>query len=146
MASGRRPVLGYHVGVKLAIAIAALGLATAHVAGALAKSERPRDIADEPFAPSPAAAPFVALGNREVTADLLWMRLTGYFGNAENTCNGVASLVEAITTRGTRRARSSSNRRSASRAHPPMPRSWPRRCAPSSASTRPPPTGSARCC
>lgn len=26
------------------------------------------------------------------------MRLTGYFGSAENTCNGVASLVEAITT------------------------------------------------
>ncbi len=78
--------------------MAGLGLATAHLAGAVAKSERPPEIADEPFAPSQAAAPFVALGYREVTADLLWMRLTGYFGGSESTANGVASLVEAITT------------------------------------------------
>jgi len=50
----------------------------------------------EPYAPSPAAAPLVSLGFREVGADLLWIRLTGYFGGPDATSDGVASLVEAI--------------------------------------------------
>lgn len=38
----------------------------------------------------------MALGFREVGADLLWIRLTGYFGGPDSTADGVASLVEAI--------------------------------------------------
>ncbi len=54
------------------------------------------DVAAEPYAPSPTSAPLVTLGFREVAADLLWIRLTGYFGGPDSTSNGVASLVEAI--------------------------------------------------
>jgi hypothetical protein len=57
----------------------------------------PQVIADEPYAPAPGTAPLVTLGYRELGADLLFLRLKGYFGGAENTANGVASLVESIT-------------------------------------------------
>lgn len=82
--------------VLVAAAIACVGLVGARIAREVAVEVRPGEIAGEPYAPSPTAAPFVVLGYREAGADLLWLRLTGYFGGQEDTANGVASLVEAI--------------------------------------------------
>jgi hypothetical protein len=85
--------------VKLAATagiVAALALAGARIAREAALARSPEVIADEPYAPTPAAAPLVALGYRELFADLLFLRLKGYFGGRENTANGVAALVEAI--------------------------------------------------
>jgi len=61
-----------------------------------AKDEAPNEGAEEPYAPSKSAAPFVSVGYRELVADLLFIRLAGYFGGTESTANGIASLVEAI--------------------------------------------------
>ena len=48
------------------------------------------------FAPSPGAAPYLALGYREAAADVLFVRLRGYFGGFENTADSIAELCEAI--------------------------------------------------
>lgn len=82
--------------VAIGLGIAAIALAGARVAREAAAAERPPAIADEPYAPSPTAAPILALGYRELAADLLWIRMTGYFGGRESTATGVAALVEAI--------------------------------------------------
>jgi hypothetical protein len=85
--------------VKLAATcalIAVLALAGARGLREAAGARAPKVIADEPYAPTPDAAPLVALGYRELFADLLFLRLKGYFGGRENTANGVAGLVEAI--------------------------------------------------
>ena len=76
--------------------IAVLALGGARYLRQAAEDEAPKVIADEPYAPTPDAAPLVALGYRELFADLLFLRLKGYFGGSESTANGVASLVEAI--------------------------------------------------
>lgn len=76
--------------------VAALTIAGARVAREAAEHEAPQVIADEPYAPAPDTAPLVTLGYRELFADLLFLRLKGYFGGRENTANGVAALVEAI--------------------------------------------------
>jgi hypothetical protein len=75
---------------------AALALAGARIARDAAEAQAPQVIADEPYAPAPDTAPIVTLGYRELFADLLFLRLKGYFGGRENTANGVAALVEAI--------------------------------------------------
>ncbi len=77
--------------------IAVLALAGARLARDAAEARAPKVIADEPYAPTPSAAPVIALGYRELFSDLLFLRLKGYFGSSENTANGVAGLVEAIT-------------------------------------------------
>jgi hypothetical protein len=85
--------------VKLAAAsalIAVLAIGGARVAREAAEGQAPQVIADEPYAPTPEAAPLVTLGYRELFADLLFLRLKGYFGGAENTANGIAGLVEAV--------------------------------------------------
>ena len=85
--------------MKLAVTsalAAALALAGARVAREAAERQAPQVIADEPYAPAPNTAPLVTLGYRELFADLLFLRLKGYFGSHENTANGVAGLVEAI--------------------------------------------------
>jgi hypothetical protein len=76
--------------------VAALAVGGARVAREAAERQAPRVIADEPYAPAPDTAPLVTLGYRELFADLLFLRLKGYFGGTENTANGVAALVEAI--------------------------------------------------
>jgi len=76
--------------------IAALALGAARIARDAAERAAPRRFADEPYAPAPATAPLVSLGYRELAADLLFLRLTGYFGGSENTTHGIAGLVEAI--------------------------------------------------
>lgn len=53
-------------------------------------------IREEPYAPSPGAAPFVSLGYRELLADLLLARVMPYFGGPDSTQEGIASLCEAI--------------------------------------------------
>jgi hypothetical protein len=77
--------------------VAALGsLVGARFAREWAKDEAPNEGAEEPYAPSKSTAPFVSIGYRELVADLLFIRLAGYFGGTESTANGIASLVEAI--------------------------------------------------
>ena len=76
--------------------IAVLALAGARFARDAAEREAPKVFADEPYAPAAGTAPLVALGYRELFADLLFLRLKGYFGGSETTANGVAALVEAI--------------------------------------------------
>jgi hypothetical protein len=80
--------------VVLAAALAAL--LGARVARGLATDDRRNDLVDTPYAPSASAAPYVSLGYRELLADLLWLRLTGYFADDRSTGDGVANLVEAI--------------------------------------------------
>lgn len=90
--AGRRDA---RLGATLAI-LAALGLGGARAAREAAEREAPQVLADEPYAPAPDTAPLVALGYREVAADLLFLRLNGYFGGSESTAGGIAGLVEAI--------------------------------------------------
>jgi hypothetical protein len=78
------------------VLLALLALGGARFARIAAEQQAPKVIADEPYAPAPEAAPLVTLGYRELFADLLFLRLKGYFGGRENTANGVAGLVEAI--------------------------------------------------
>ena len=79
-----------------AAVLAALALGGARLARMAAEHEAPRVLADEPYAPAPDSAPLVTVGYRELAADLLFLRLKGYFGGSESTANGIASLVEAI--------------------------------------------------
>ena len=82
--------------MKLAVVaglVAASGIAAARIARQAAERQAPQVIADEPYAPAPGTAPLVTLGYRELGADLLYLRLTGYFGGQENTANGIAALV-----------------------------------------------------
>ena len=79
---------------SMLIALAAIG--SARFARESAHDEAPKVISDEPYAPTPSSASMVMLGYRELGADLLFLRLRGYFGGRENTANGIASLVEAI--------------------------------------------------
>jgi hypothetical protein len=83
-------------------ALAALGAAAAALVGArvlraVADGERASwpTTYDQPYAPSPEAAPFVALGYRELLADVLWGRMLGYLGGRHDTAAGVRALVEA---------------------------------------------------
>ncbi|MEO7734605.1 MAG: hypothetical protein ABIY55_26855 [Kofleriaceae bacterium] len=76
--------------------IAVLALAGARFAREAAELEAPKTFADEPYAPAAGTAPLVTLGYRELFADLLFLRLKGYFGGSETTANGVAGLVEAV--------------------------------------------------
>lgn len=54
------------------------------------------DVLEAPYAPSPAAAPFATLGYREAAADVLFIRLTGYFGSRHAAAKAMAPLVEAV--------------------------------------------------
>ena len=82
--------------LEIALGIAAIGFVGARSARVLAKESQPADVTSAPFAPSPDAAPFISLGYREVSADVLFVRLRGYFGDYQNTGDGMASLCEAI--------------------------------------------------
>lgn len=78
------------------VAAAAALIAAAQGARAVARDLATGKTADEPYAPSPAATPFVSLGYRELTADLLVARVMPYFGGTDNTAEGVAGLCEAL--------------------------------------------------
>jgi hypothetical protein len=81
------------------IAPIALLIAVAGIGGArLARTKASASVPPEenlPFAPSPEAVPFLSLGYREVTADLFYVRLIGYFSFAPDP-DFAAALVEAI--------------------------------------------------
>jgi len=68
------------------------------VAREAAKDEPLAKVVDEPYAPSKAMAPIVTVGYRELAADLLFIRLAGYFGGDDSTATGIAGLVDAIIT------------------------------------------------
>ena len=79
--------------------IAGLGFGAARIARSHAQDIGPDDrLSEAPFAPTPGAAPFVCLGYRELCADLLFVRLLGYFGGPDNEAHAMASLAEAIAT------------------------------------------------
>ncbi|HWU87682.1 MAG TPA: hypothetical protein VN253_10430, partial [Kofleriaceae bacterium] len=78
------------------VAAAAALIAAAQGARAVARDLGPGEAIDEPYAPSPAATPFVSLGYRELAADLLVARVMPYFGGPASTAGGVAGLCEAI--------------------------------------------------
>jgi hypothetical protein len=80
----------------LTTAAAALLIAAAQGARVVAKDLEAGQAIEEPYAPSPAAAPFVSLGYRELAADLLLARVMPYLGGRENTALGIAGLCEAI--------------------------------------------------
>lgn len=82
----------------LVIGCALATLAVARIARESASDQLPVVDVATPYAPSPGTAAFVSLGYREAMADLLWVRLTGYFGGDRSTSHGVAGLVEAIIT------------------------------------------------
>jgi hypothetical protein len=78
------------------VAAALALIAAAQGARVLARDLRSGHTIDEPFAPSPAATPFVSLGYRELAADLLLARVMPYLGGSETTADGIAGLCEAI--------------------------------------------------
>src|SRR5512140_2392627 len=80
----------------LATLVAIAALAGARLAREAAANDRPPDVREAPYSPSPAAAPIVTLGYRELAADLMWVRLRGYFASNESTSDGVGAVVEAI--------------------------------------------------
>ena len=82
------------IAVVAGVATALFGAHTLRVA---ANASRGKSlIAEAPFAPSPTAAPFVALGYRELGADVFSLRLMGYFAGTGDQAAGTAGLVEAI--------------------------------------------------
>jgi len=82
--------------VAAAFAVAAIGISGARVARTAASELRVQRAANQPYAPSASAAPFVSLGYREAAADVLFVRLRGYFGDDTNVADTVAGLCEAI--------------------------------------------------
>jgi hypothetical protein len=83
------------VKIWAAVVTAAIALSTARVARSVASNMRDEDAVSEPYAPSPQVAPIVVVGYREAAADLMWIRLLGYWGG-EATAQGITALVEAI--------------------------------------------------
>jgi len=57
--------------------------------------ERWPKTAEEPFAPSPSSAPYVALGYRELAADLFYIRVKLYYSRDDRTVHGFRQLIEA---------------------------------------------------
>jgi hypothetical protein len=81
------------------LAVAALGIAAlagARGARELAVRGEAAPVEDAPYAPSAGAAPFVSIGYRELFADLMWVRLRGYFGGDASTAAGIADLAMAV--------------------------------------------------
>lgn len=80
-------------GISLLIVVAAFG--TARIAKSeLARTEK--EGAAAPYTPSPRAAPYVSLGYREAFADVMFVRLLGYFSDENSSGPAVASLAETI--------------------------------------------------
>jgi hypothetical protein len=84
------------VKVWIALGIAAAGLGAARAARISAQDSEAAISVDEPYTPSLDAAPYVSLGYREAAADILFVRLRGYFGAYRNRADRIASLCEAI--------------------------------------------------
>ncbi|HEY4177023.1 MAG TPA: hypothetical protein VGM90_09340 [Kofleriaceae bacterium] len=78
----------------IALLIAVAGLGTARYARTAASAAVPEEVA-KPFVPTPDAVPYLSLGYREMVADLLYVRLVGYFAVSPDPDSGGA-LAEAI--------------------------------------------------
>ena len=76
--------------------VAAVALTGARGAREQAKQRAVEQVSELPYAPSPSTAPIMTLGFRELAADLLFVRMAGYFGSADNDAAGIAGLAEAI--------------------------------------------------
>lgn len=92
--------LGYSSRVRFAagLALALFAFVGAHVAREAARgsSTGKQDVVEPPYTPSASVAPFVSFGYREALADLLYIRLRGYFGNYRGTTGeSIVSLGEA---------------------------------------------------
>lgn len=79
-----------------ALVIAVLALAGARVARVVANDQRPTEATAVPYAPTPDVAPFVSLGYRELTADLLYVRMVGYFAAYDSSPSDTGAVAEAI--------------------------------------------------
>jgi len=86
----------YGVRSALVAVFAVSSLTGAQLIREVARAEVAEQRAEVPYAPSPAAAPFVSLNYREVTADLLFVRLLGYLGGEASEAPGLAALAEAV--------------------------------------------------
>jgi hypothetical protein len=82
--------------VAVALGVAAVAFGAARLARTAAKDEQAETIQAEPYAPSPSSAPYLSLGYREAVADVMFVRLRGYFGGAQTTPDAVASICEAV--------------------------------------------------
>jgi hypothetical protein len=84
--------------VKIAVAIAAAAVSFAAARGArtIANDMRTKETGSQPYAPSPGSAPYISLGYREATADLMYVRLRGYVGAPQANSEDIAGLCEAI--------------------------------------------------
>lgn len=82
------------VAAPLLVAVVAFG--TARFARSCVERRAESDGLDAPFAPSPRAAPFVAVGYRELAADLLYVRMLSYFNGDDSSGPVVADLTDAI--------------------------------------------------
>jgi hypothetical protein len=77
------------------VLVAVASLVGARAVRELAAANRPAAVS-VPYAPSPAAAPLVSLGYRELAADLLFIRFVGYYGSEHNAADAIAALAEAL--------------------------------------------------
>lgn len=85
------------VAIALIIAGAAIGGARCARSSASALRMADGDTVDAPYTPSVSLARFVSLGYREALADILYVRLRGYFGDYRGTtADAIASIAEAI--------------------------------------------------
>lgn len=76
--------------------VALVAFAGARAARGWAKADDVERLEDPPYAPSPGAAPFVTLGYRELGADLMYIRMVGYYGSTDNDATGIADLAAAV--------------------------------------------------
>jgi len=84
--------------VAAACVLALAALMGARAARSAANAQRQEGTGPElPFAPSVRAAPLLSLGYREAAADLLYVRMLGYFRTDDSVGEGVADLAEALT-------------------------------------------------
>lgn len=83
--------------VPVASLLAVCALVGARAARSAANAHRHDTSGPElPFAPSERAAPLLSLGYREAAADLLYVRMLGYFTSDDSIGAGVANLAEAV--------------------------------------------------
>ena len=84
------------VKIAVALVIAATGIAGARFSRTVANTERPSETLDRPYAPNPTAAPILVLGYRELAADLMFVRMVGYFPSPDSDPADTAALAEAM--------------------------------------------------
>jgi hypothetical protein len=82
--------------VKLVVPLLVGAVALAGARAARVSLHDSAEASAEPFVPSRSAAPYLSLGYRELAADLLLVRMIGYFGGQDSDAPAVAGLAEAV--------------------------------------------------